>query len=78
MKHLGAIGTIVYLQLPYEEITERLGDLTKRGVAVKNGQTLMDLYTERVPLYKKYADITIDCHKKAIREIVAEIAEKMQ
>ena len=78
MKHLGAIGTIVYLQLPYEEITERLGDLTKRGVAVKNGQTLMDLYTERVPLYKKYADITIDCHKKAIRQLVAEIAEKMQ
>lgn len=74
MDHLGQIGTIVYLQLPYEEIKERLGDLTKRGVAVQNNQTLLDLYKERIPLYEKHADITIDCHNKAIREIVAEIA----
>lgn len=78
MEHLGQIGTVVYLSLPYEEIEERLGDLTKRGVAVKNGQTLMDLYKERLPLYEKYADITIDCHQKAIREIVAEIAKKIR
>ena len=74
MEHLAQIGTIVYLQLPYEEIAERLGDLTKRGVAVQNGQTLQDLYEERISLYEKYADITIDCHEKPIREIVAEIA----
>lgn len=78
MEHLGQIGTVVYLQLPYEEIADRLGDLTKRGVAVSDGQTLFDLYRERVPLYEKYADITIGCHNKAIREIVAEIAENMQ
>ena len=74
MEHLAQIGTIIYLQLPYEEIAERLGDLTKRGVAVQNGQTLQDLYEERISLYEKYADITIDCHEKTIREIVAEIA----
>lgn len=74
MEHLGQIGTIIYLQLPYEEIADRLGDLTKRGVAVQNGQSLLDLYEERIPLYEKYADITINCHEKSIREIVAEIA----
>lgn len=74
MEHLAQIGTIIYLQLPYEEIAERLGDLTKRGVAVQNGQTLQDLYEERISLYEKYADNTIDCHEKPIREIVAEIA----
>lgn len=76
MEHLGQIGTVIYLQLPYEEIAERLGDLAKRGVALQNGQTLLDLYKERVPLYEKYADITIDCHSKPIREIVAEVAKK--
>lgn len=75
MAHLAQIGTIVYLKLPYAEIEERLGDLTKRGVAVQDGQTLRDLYEERVPLYEKYADITIDCEGKTIREIVAKIAE---
>ena len=78
MKHFAAIGTIVYLNLPYEEIKERLGDLVKRGVALKDGQTLRELYEERIPLYEKYAEITVDCHEKAIREIVAEIAGRIQ
>lgn len=76
MEHLSDIGTVIYLQLPYEAIKERLGDLTKRGVALKKGQSLKDLYEERIPLYEKYADITIDCYQKEIRQIVAEIAEK--
>jgi len=78
MSHLGKIGTIVYLKLPYEDIKERLGDLVKRGVALKEGQTLFGLYEERIPLYEKYAEITVDCHEKAIREIVAEIAGRIQ
>lgn len=77
MEHLARIGTVIYLKLPYEEIEARLGDLTKRGVAFQDGQSLKSLYDERVPLYEKYAEITIDCHEKAIRDIVAEIAEKM-
>ena len=76
MEHFSEIGTIVYLKLPYEEIKERLGDLVKRGVTFREGQTLLDLYEERVPLYEKYADIIVDCDGKPIREIVHEIADK--
>lgn len=75
MEHLHQIGMIVYLQLPYEDIKERLGDLVKRGVALKENQTLLDLYQERVPLYEKYADVIVECHNKSIREIVTEIAD---
>lgn len=74
MEHLKHIGKIVYLKLPYEEIKHRLGDLNKRGVAVRKNQTLADLYEERVPLYETYADVTIECFHKEIRQIVAEIA----
>ena len=77
MEHLKETGTVVYLKLPYEEIANRLGDLTKRGVAFHEGQSLMELYEERVPLYEKYAELTINCHEKAIREIVEEIADKI-
>lgn len=73
MEHLGRIGTIVYLKLPYEEIEERLGDLAERGVTVREGQTLKELYEERSPLYEKYAGITVDCTHKSIREIVSQI-----
>ena len=58
-KHLKDISQIVYLKLSYEEVVRRLGDLTDRGVAVREGMTLRDLYQERVPLYESYADLTI-------------------
>lgn len=60
MEHLKEISTIVYLKLSYEDVKDRLGDLKDRGVALKDGMTLLDLYNERVPYYEKYADITVD------------------
>ncbi len=75
MEHLSHIGTIVYLKLACPEIAARLGDLRKRGVALREGQTLEELYGERVPLYEKYADITIECGGRPIRSIVSELAE---
>lgn len=77
MEHLRKIGTVVYLRLPYEEVADRLGDLNARGVTLQPGQTLPDLYRERVPLYEKYAHITVECSGKALRNIVAEIAEEI-
>ncbi|MDD7402485.1 MAG: shikimate kinase [Butyribacter sp.] len=74
MMHLKSIGTIIYLKLPYDELEMRLGDLTKRGVVLKPGQELIDLYEERTILYERYADITVDCSQKQIRDIVERIA----
>lgn len=74
MEHLREIGTVIYLKLPYEEVVERLGDLNARGVTLQEGQTLRELYEERVPLYEKYAHIAIECHEKSLRQIVYEAA----
>lgn len=60
MDHLKEISTIVYLKLSYEDVKSRLGNLVDRGVVLKEGMTLLDLYQERVPYYEKYADITVD------------------
>ena len=46
MQHLKAIGTVIYLKLSYEAIEERLGDLHARGVTIKPGWTLQDLYNK--------------------------------
>ena len=70
MEHLKQIGTVIYLKLSLKSISDRLGDLNQRGVSIKKGQTLEDLYNERTPLYEKYADITIDCDNHSIRELV--------
>ncbi|MCI8976645.1 shikimate kinase [bacterium 1xD8-48] len=76
MRHFREIGQIVYLKLPFEELEQRLGDLHERGVVLKKGYTLRDLYEERIPLYEKYADITIACEGKDIRSVMEEIYEK--
>lgn len=77
MQHLKKIGTVVYLKLSCSAIAERLGDLKQRGVTLREGQTLEQLYDERVPLYERYADVTVDCENKSIREIVAEISARL-
>ena len=74
MAHYRQMGTIVYLSLPLADIRERLGDLDERGVTLREGQDLAALYEERIPLYEKYADITVDCRNLSIREIVERIA----
>ncbi len=74
MAHLRSIGTVVYLKLDLASIEERLGDLNERGGAVRDGQTLEDLYAERIPYYERYADITVDCGNRMIKDIAAEIA----
>ncbi len=60
MEHLKAIGTVVYLKLDYNTLDSRLGSLKGRGVVLKEGQNLLSLYNERVPLYERYADVTVD------------------
>lgn len=61
MDHLKAGGTVVYLNVPFEEIEQRLGNIYGRGIVLLSNQTLRATYDGRIPLYEKYADITVDC-----------------
>lgn len=73
MEHLRSIGTVVYLKVSCAALRKRLGNLKRRGVVLKPGQTLTDLYQERIPLYEKYAHITIDVDKKSVQQVVQAI-----
>ncbi len=79
MKHLASIGTVVYLEVPYEEIADRVGNLDVRGVVMRgSAQTVLDLYNERVPLYEKYADITIDTSGIPVGEAAIKVANTIR
>ncbi|MDQ0887864.1 shikimate kinase [Paenibacillus sp. V4I9] len=71
-------GLIIYLHVPYEEIQRRLINVTTRGIVIKKGNSLKDVYEERVPLYKKYSDTTLDCSNMDIEQCISEIIEKIQ
>jgi len=70
MSKLEQRGIVVYLELEYEEIERRIKNIKTRGIVMEKGCTLWKLYEERVPLYKKYADIVVNCSDKDIEEVV--------
>ena len=60
MEHLSEIGTVIYLKQSLRKLERRLRNIKNRGVVLRPGQTLKDLYRERTVLYEKYADIVVD------------------
>ncbi len=73
MRHLRTIGTVVYLKLEYGQLSHRLGNLHNRGVVLREGQTLQDLYEERAALYEKYADFIVDETDKDLEETLTAV-----
>jgi shikimate kinase len=61
MESLQKNGVVVYLNISFEKMEERLDNLTTRGIVLVAGQSLREMYDQRVPFYEKYAEITIDC-----------------
>lgn len=75
MQHFKETGIVIYLSLPYEKLSRRLSDIRGRGVVLKEGQTLQELFAERRPLYEKYADYTIEEQGLGIEETIDKIME---
>ena len=77
MKHLKSIGKVVYIKLTLEEIERRLKNIKTRGIAMKPGETLGDLYDKRVPLYEKYADLVLEADGIGIEESIEKLLEML-
>lgn len=75
MKHMKENGVVVYLKLSCVEIINRISNIKTRGIAMKGGKTIFDIYNERVPLYEKYADIIIDAEGTSVEECVTLVTE---
>lgn len=78
MAHLIALGKVVYLKIPYEEMCRRLGDFSHRGVVMRQGNTLEEMYNERSPLYEKYADLTVEVCNSQLSDSLERICESLK
>ena len=80
MKHLSEIGRVVYLKISFDELKCRLADFSERGVVMRDGigMSLRDLYDERLPLYEKYADITVDVNDLSITAAARKVAAALK
>lgn len=78
MEHYKKSGIVVYLFATGEVIKERAVNFSKRGVVLKEGMTMEDLYRERAPLFEKYADITVNCNGTAFAKYKAVAISKIE
>ncbi|GMU93888.1 MAG: hypothetical protein AMXMBFR4_29460 [Candidatus Hydrogenedentota bacterium] len=76
MLHLKATGPVIHMELPLHELRHRLGNLVLRGVVHGPGQDLEGLYAERLPLYRKYADIEVHCSGMNHEDVMRAILER--
>ena len=74
MENLKRQGLVVYLAVPYEEIMRRIISPAKRGILIPEGMTLEDVWREREPLYRHYADLTLP----VVREKVETTVQRLQ
>ena len=80
MAKLKKESTVIFLDVAVSELEKRLSNIKTRGVAMKKGTTVKDLYNERLPYYQKYADITLECTgltaEECVDRIVCEIKKQ--
>jgi len=77
MTHLLGISKIIFLDVNYEEIKNRIHNFETRGIAKNKDQTFKELFRERQVLYKQYAEISIDCNELDQEELAIQIAQSI-
>lgn len=75
MEHFKEIGTIIYLKVSYDTINRRISNAKNRGVVLKEGQTLRDLYDERTKLFEQYADYVVSEEGLELEETIDKVME---
>ena len=77
MQELKKTGRVIYLELEYDQLKKRLGNLKGRGVVLKDGQDFRGLYEERIPLYEKYADLTVNEKNLDVEQTLQKIVDRL-
>lgn len=80
MAHLKQLGKVVYINVPFDEISRRVTNITTRGIVFHQNETLKNVYEQRAPLYERYADLTVDVSdgKPTIEQTVEKAAKLLK
>lgn len=77
MQRLKTCGVCVYLEVPLPLLEARITNADSRGLVREPNQTLPDLYRERIPLYERYADVTVACAGLTHEDVVDHISSAL-
>lgn len=77
MAHLEKLGQLVFIDVPLGQLKERVSDMDSRGLVIGPGESYEQLYIERQPLYKRYAEITIPGAGLTVEAVARAIEERV-
>ena len=77
MARLRENATLIFLDVPLRELEKRISNFNSRGIARKPDQSLESLYKERCKLYRKYADITVDCDQQLLEQTLQSTLQQL-
>lgn len=78
MQHFKKNGIVVYLKASYETIEKRIKNPQKRGVVLREGQSLRDLYDERTALFEAYADIRVSEDGLSLERTIETVLDSLE
>jgi shikimate kinase len=80
MHKLRDAGIVVHLDVPFQELARRLTNYATRGLVRRRNQTLEELYRERLPLYRAWAEVAVECgtldHEQVVERTAAALARQ--
>ena len=74
MKHIQQNSRVIFLEVPFDQILERVPSFLDRGFAKAPSQSIEDAFEERQELYKKYSDHIVS-NTKDLHYCVSKIIE---
>ena len=74
MQHITQNSMVIFLEVPFEQILERVPSFLDRGFAKAPSQSIEDAFAERQELYKKYSQYTV-CNTEDINSCIVKILE---
>ncbi|MCX2795118.1 shikimate kinase [Microbulbifer thermotolerans] len=78
MANLKRFGPAIFLNCSAEELRRRIHNYEQRGIAKAPGQSFEELFAERQALYRKYADITVDCDGRSLQQVLDQVCRELE
>jgi len=82
VKHLKTIGTLVFIDCDLPQLKKRIWNFESRGIVLAAGQNreqaLLDLYSEREPMYYKYCDVRIEQGNRGRKSIANSVIKGVE
>jgi shikimate kinase len=77
LEHLQRSSVLVFLDVSLHVLKKRVGDFSTRGLVKTSSQSFEQVFAERHPLYRKHADLVIDCSDLSVAEICISIQSQV-